>query len=213
MRMISRKNCFKPTNELMNKCMGRLSCNCRILLISRRFINPAKLINQLAFTHSPIQNLSLHMHLPFYAKSFSTFLRHNQFQNFVTLVAKPSFIYTHPKFIEVIFSFPEFLSTCRKTVYSIFLFLIYSQFYSSGIKYFTPIFDHVYWKNIKSTFNFHGFFQHTKNVVISFISFRVVVDLKILQSAQSTPFRPISPEPSFPQIRAWCRPNPEKNNE
>ena len=62
------------------------------------------------------------------------------------------------------------------------LFLIYSQLYSSGIKYFTPIFDHVYWKNVKSTFNFHGFFQHTKNVVISFISFRFVADLKILQS-------------------------------
>ena len=122
MILISRKKCFKPTNELMNKCMGRLSCNCRILLISQRFINPAKLNNQLAFTHSPIQNLSLHMHLPFYTKSFTTFLRQNQFQNFVTLVAKPSFIYTHPKLIEVTFSFPEFLSTCRKTVYSIFCF-------------------------------------------------------------------------------------------
>ena len=40
------------------------------------------------------------------------------------------------------FSFPEFVQTCKKSVYSIRSFLKYSQFQNPVTKLATPIFDH-----------------------------------------------------------------------
>ena len=65
-----------------------------------------------------------------------------------------------------------------------------------------------------------NFYQHTKNLAISSIYSRDIVDLKILQSSWPGAFWPISQEPHFSQI--WtlyiniandinfhCRPRPE----
>ena len=63
----------------------------------------------------------------------------------------------HWKIIESTFSFPEFVSPCKKfQVYSIRSFLRYSQFYSPVTRPATPIFDHAHQKHLWSAFNFRG---------------------------------------------------------
>ena len=58
----------------------------------------------------------------------------------------------HPKIIEITFSFPEFVSACKISSYSIDSFLRYSQVQSPVTRLATPIFDHVHPKNFRSTF-------------------------------------------------------------
>ena len=52
------------------------------------------------------------------------------------------FDHAHPKIIESNFSFPEFVTACKKSTYSICSFLRYSQFWSPVARLATSIFDH-----------------------------------------------------------------------
>ena len=61
----------------------------------------------------------------------------------------------HAKITVVTFSFREFVSAWKKSVYSIYSFLGYSQFDHKESEH--PIFDHAYLEKFQSTFNFRKF--------------------------------------------------------
>ena len=59
-------------------------------------------------------------------------------------------------------SFPEFISTHQKRVYSIHFFVRYSQFQSPAARVGTTIYDHVHPNIFESTFNFDKFVSTCK---------------------------------------------------
>ena len=68
----------------------------------------------------------------------------------------------------------------------------------------TPIFDHVQPKKFQPNFNFCEFVSTCKNVAISLICSKEIVDLKILQSAWLRAFWPMSQEQDFSQYRIFA---------
>ena len=60
------------------------------------------------------------------------------------LKGKGIFGHALPKIIKTIFSFPDFVPACKKSVYSICSFLRYIQFESPVTKLAIPIFDHAH---------------------------------------------------------------------
>ena len=97
------------------------------------------------------------------------------------------------KTIEATFSFPEFVTACIKSVYTINSFLGYSQTTVA-----TTIFDHAHLKNIHLIFI--NLFQHANNWAILSISSGDAADLKILQSDWLRAFWSISQELDFLHI-------------
>ena len=67
------------------------------------------------------------------------------------------FDHTHLKIIEATFSFPDFVTTLKKSAYAICAFLRYSQFYSPVTRLATPIFDQTHLKFFWWTFNLFEF--------------------------------------------------------
>ena len=65
----------------------------------------------------------------------------------------PIFDHTHPKIIDITFSFSEFALTCKKSAYSNNSFLRYSQFLGSATRLATPISDQAHPKIFWSAFN------------------------------------------------------------
>ena len=113
----------------------------------------------------------------------------------------------HPpkKIIEASFRFPEFVPACRKSVYSICSFLIYSHFLSLMTKLAATIADNGHPKNFSSTFNCRKFVLPCKNKTISSICSEDMVDLKILEFVCLTVFWAISQEQEFSHVWDLCR--------
>ena len=99
---------------------------------------------------------------------------------------EPTLDHSHPKIIEVAFSFPEFVNKYKKSVYSIIFFLRYSQI-------------------CPTLFNqlliFMNLYQYVKNQAISSFCSKDTDVVKILQSDWLRTFRPISQKPDFSQVR------------
>ena len=64
---------------------------------------------------------------------------------------------TMQKSLKGTFNFPEFLSTHKKSAYSIDCFLQCSQVYCPETRVATPIFDNTHANTFQSTFNFHEY--------------------------------------------------------
>ena len=95
----------------------------------------------------------------------------------------------HPKIIESVFSFPEFVPTYEKSVYSICSFLRYTQFWNPATRLVTPIFDHDL-KNFQVTFISMNLCQHPKNWLIAWIRFSDTVNLESRDQIDHTHFWP-----------------------
>ena len=83
----------------------------------------------------------------------------------------PTFKSQFLKYTESTFSFPEIVSTWKKSLYSICSFLRYSRFYSPVTRLARPISDHAYPKNFQSPFNMCEIVQACKKSVNSISSF------------------------------------------
>ena len=96
--------------------------------------------------------------------------------------------HTHPKIIEITFSFPEFVPECKKekkSVHSVYSFLRYNQ--------------------LQSPMTFKNMYQHAENQAISLICSGDMVDYKILQSDLLRTFWSIFQEQKSSQIWDLCR--------
>ena len=80
----------------------------------------------------------------------------------MTWMAMPIFDHTHPRIIEITFSFPEFAPVCKKEVHSINSFLRYSQFKSPMTRLATPISNHAHSKDFWLTFSLSEFVSTCK---------------------------------------------------
>ena len=110
----------------------------------------------------------------------------------------------YPKIIEATFSFPEFVESCKKSVYSNCSLLRYSQFQSLLTRLTTPIFYLT--KTVIDQILI--FFEHISTCKKSdyFIDFAGdIVHLKILQSDWQRTFWPISQEQEFQQMQNTYR--------
>ena len=72
-----------------------------------------------------------------------------------------------PLIVKVTFSFPEFVSPCKRSIYSINSFLRCSQFYGPGTMVAILIFDHSHPNFLQSTFNFREFVSVCKKLINS----------------------------------------------
>lgn len=110
----------------------------------------------------------------------------------------------------------------QKSVYSIDLFLKFSHSYSPMTRVVTRILNQAYSKILDQLLMFQNFHPNAKNLPISSICSKDIVDLEILQSHLPRAFWPISQGPKFSRICALCnkianninfnyRPNSEKN--
>ena len=68
------------------------------------------------------------------------FVRCTQFKSSMIYKAFPIFDHAHPIIIKVTFSFPKFVSACKKSAKFINSYLRYSRFQSSDTQKTTPIF-------------------------------------------------------------------------
>ena len=100
-----------------------------------------------------------------------------------------SHAHAHPKNIDVFFSFPKFLLACKKSVYSICLFLLIQSILESHdqaghTNYWPP-------KKILMNFNFSEFLSKCKKSCYFIECSGDIVYLKILQSDWLRAFWPI----------------------
>ena len=98
-----------------------------------------------------------------------SFVRYTWFKGSVIYKVLPIFEHAHPIIIEVPFSFPKFVSACKKSARFINSFLKYSRFQSPTTKEAMPIFDHHHPKIIKVNFDFPKFLSTHQKSVYSFL--------------------------------------------
>ena len=79
--------------------------------------------------------------------------------------------HSHPKNFESIFTFPEFVPACKKSVYPICSFLGYSQLQSPVTGMATPIFDHAHTKTFDQLLILVNWYHHAKNQFIQSVHF------------------------------------------
>ena len=103
--------------------------------------------------------------------------------------------------MESTLSFPKFVATCKKSVYSIHSLLRYCQFLSLMTRLATPIFGHVHPKNILSSFDICEFAK----TQLFFHWFVLIKISNILQSDWLRTFWTTSQEQKFPKIWDLCR--------
>ena len=76
------------------------------------------------------------------------------------------FCHAHPKIFESTFSFPKFVSACKKSVYSICWVLRYSQFRVQWPDWQQPFFTMLTQKIFDQLLIFVNLYQHAKNQFI-----------------------------------------------
>ena len=95
------------TNELTKRCRDRLSWILRTLSKNQWFWKPTKMNNKLAFTPPPTQSQC--SHASYLSNQNSSIIHFWDTDNFiyilVTRVAIPLFNHTHPKIVQLTFSF------------------------------------------------------------------------------------------------------------
>ena len=79
--------------------------------------------------------------------------------------------HSHPKNIESIFTFPEFVPACKKSVYPIVHFWDTVNFKSPVTRMATPIFDHVHTKTFDQLLILVNWYHHAKNQFIQSVDF------------------------------------------
>ena len=112
--------------------------------------------------------------------------------------------HANPKIIEVTFSFPEFVTVCKKSFYSTISFLRNTDTFQCGDQTGHTDFEQTHTQILNKLLIFVDFFQHAKNQDILSICSGDIVDLKILKSDRLRVFWPNLMNQIFPrnEIRA-----------
>ena len=134
----------------------------------------------------------------------------------VTRVVTPTFV--HTTFVKVTFSFDEFVSPCKQSVYFTDSFLRYCQIQSRITRVAKPIFDHTQLNVFHHLLPRMNSYQHSKIRLFYHFVLREIFDLKILQSDWPSAFWIISQEPDLCRyivnnINFHYRPNSTKIND